>query len=202
MATWWVTVDGRVLPKPIGGHPALELCNTRSGWGEPFDDRQEYLRDYAYLATLGHSTEVISRERAERLIRKAARDRDAAAEVLDRTRTLRADLYAVLTGRAGRAPFERVAAAAATARGRQRLDRDGDRIAWSLPAQADLRDPLEALLITASDLLTSPQRDEVRTCPGVGCGWLFLSTGKRRWCQMAVCGNRAKQASYASRHRD
>jgi predicted RNA-binding Zn ribbon-like protein len=41
-------------------------------------------------------------------------------------------------------------------------------------------------------------RDRVRSCPR--CGWLFLDTsrgGKRRWCNMRICGNREK----VSRHR-
>ena len=32
-------------------------------------------------------------------------------------------------------------------------------------------------------------------CDGDGCAWLFIDTSKnrtRRWCDMAICGNRAK----------
>ena len=47
----YVMVDGYPLPAPFGGHPALELCNTWSGWSDPpdpsgpVDPRREYLRD-------------------------------------------------------------------------------------------------------------------------------------------------------------
>jgi predicted RNA-binding Zn ribbon-like protein len=38
----------------------------------------------------------------------------------------------------------------------------------------------------------------VRTCPS--CGWLFLDArGRRRWCSMATCGNRAKVRAHAAR---
>jgi predicted RNA-binding Zn ribbon-like protein len=57
-----------------------------------------------------------------------------------------------------------------------------DRILWSVAE-------------SAAALLTSPEAASVRQCPGSDCGWLFLDTSRnhaRRWCQMQVCGNRAK----------
>jgi len=38
-----VVVGGILLPKPISGHPALELCNTVAGWNEPPERRKEIL---------------------------------------------------------------------------------------------------------------------------------------------------------------
>jgi len=43
--------------------------------------------------------------------------------------------------------------------------------------------------------LTGPRLDRVRRCANPECGWLFLDdsrAGKRRWCSMSACGNRAK----------
>jgi len=45
----------------------------------------------------------------------------------------------------------------------------------------------------------------VKNCEGPTCTMLFLDTTKghaRRWCTMAVCGNRAKQASHRARAKD
>jgi predicted RNA-binding Zn ribbon-like protein len=42
----------------------------------------------------------------------------------------------------------------------------------------------------------------VKECDGHDCGWLFLDTskaGRRRWCSMDVCGNRAKAQRYRRR---
>ena len=37
-------------------------------------------------------------------------------------------------------------------------------------------------------------------CPGHACGWLFLDPlGRRRWCIMAICGNREKARRHAAR---
>jgi predicted RNA-binding Zn ribbon-like protein len=49
-----------------------------------------------------------------------------------------------------------------------------------------------------AELLCTEDFRNVRVCEGRGCGFLFVDrTGKgtRRWCSMAVCGNRAKQAT-------
>ena len=65
-------------------------------------------------------------------------------------------------------------------------------------AVAESRD---ALLLAVADLLVSDDVRRVRACPGHDCGWLFLDpSGRRRWCQMAVCGNRAKQARIRERN--
>ncbi len=44
----------------------------------------------------------------------------------------------------------------------------------------------------------------VRRCEGIGCTLWFLDVSKahaRRWCSMAVCGNRAKAAAHRARLR-
>jgi predicted RNA-binding Zn ribbon-like protein len=67
-------------------------------------------------------------------------------------------------------------------------------------------DPLEqiecAILRSALELLLSNQTDRIRECNG--CGWLFFDGTRnksRRWCTMAICGNRAKaKRHYARTH--
>jgi predicted RNA-binding Zn ribbon-like protein len=63
---------------------------------------------------------------------------------------------------------------------------------------------LWAIARSAAELLTGPDLDRVKFCPGEGCGWLFLDktrNGKRRWCEMEVCGSRAKMRRYHQRRR-
>jgi predicted RNA-binding Zn ribbon-like protein len=51
-------------------------------------------------------------------------------------------------------------------------------------------------------LLEAPQLERLRLCDGHDCGWVFIDTsknGKRRWCDMATCGNTAKARRYAER---
>jgi predicted RNA-binding Zn ribbon-like protein len=44
----------------------------------------------------------------------------------------------------------------------------------------------------------------VRVCANDGCRWRFIDrspTGRRRWCDMSTCGNRAKVARHRARQR-
>jgi predicted RNA-binding Zn ribbon-like protein len=44
----------------------------------------------------------------------------------------------------------------------------------------------------------------VRICANHGCRWRFIDrspAGRRRWCDMSTCGNRAKVARHRARHR-
>jgi predicted RNA-binding Zn ribbon-like protein len=53
-----------------------------------------------------------------------------------------------------------------------------------------------------ADLVCDADFTMVKKCEGPTCTMLFLDTTKghaRRWCSMAVCGNRAKQASHRAR---
>jgi predicted RNA-binding Zn ribbon-like protein len=64
------------------------------------------------------------------------------------------------------------------------------------------RTPRAALALIAADaaeLLGTGLRDRLRICPGPGCRGRFLDdspAGRRRWCSMAVCGNRSKAAAH------
>ncbi|HEX6150654.1 CGNR zinc finger domain-containing protein [Nocardioides sp.] len=195
--TWWATIDGLVLPKQLAGHPALELVNTRSGWGQPFHEKQEYLKTFDHLAVLARANGLLSERTTSRLRRRAASEPEAAAAVLDQARRMRTDLHDVLLDQGSRAAGQRVATAVTDARARQRLDL-GAQPGWSFPGDPSLDDALDSFLVAAADLLVA--RPRIGACPGHDCGWLFLNTsGRRRWCQMAVCGNRAKQAAHARR---
>ncbi len=58
---------------------------------------------------------------------------------------------------------------------------------------------LSPIALAAATLLTEVDRRRIRQCRSDQCGLWFLDTsknGRRRWCSMATCGNRAKAARY------
>jgi predicted RNA-binding Zn ribbon-like protein len=64
----------------------------------------------------------------------------------------------------------------------------------------------ESLLLPLAEAMANVVCDDnftyVKACEGPACTMLFLDRTKghaRRWCSMAVCGNRAKQAAHRSR---
>ena len=86
--------------------------------------------------------------------------------------------------------------ALAAAPGRRTLKRGRHGYEWDVDARSGTALGLIAsILWSAGDLLTGPRLDRVRRCANPECGWLFLDdsrAGKRRWCSMSACGNRAK----------
>jgi predicted RNA-binding Zn ribbon-like protein len=198
MSEHYVFEDGLALPARVAGHPALEFCNTLAGWDAP--PGSDYLTSYDHLAVWSGYVGLVAADHVARL-RATSQLRPAEADsVLTRARQVRADLYEVLTlGSAGRS-FDQLADEIQAAGAQLRLQRRGGGVVRRIDPKAGLDAPLVAALWSSSELLVSPDRLRVRACPGHGCGWLFINrTGRRRWCMMATCGNRAKARRYAER---
>jgi predicted RNA-binding Zn ribbon-like protein len=67
------------------------------------------------------------------------------------------------------------------------------------PAARTPRGVLAMIAADAAELLGTDLRERLRICPGPGCRGRFLDdspAGRRRWCSMAVCGNRSKAAAH------
>jgi predicted RNA-binding Zn ribbon-like protein len=190
-------VQGAVLPKPVGAHPVLDFVNTRSEWTTRGPARTEWLTSYQTFLIWNSYLGLLPPETLSRLAEQA--EQADAGAWLETTLDFRAALYDVLTGQASDATFEAATSLIEKASARQHLVRNRHAVTWQLPEDSDL--PLHNLAVLAGELLTSPSREHVRTCPS--CGWLFLDPrGRRRWCSMATCGNRAKVRAHAARSSD
>jgi predicted RNA-binding Zn ribbon-like protein len=190
-----VEVDGVRVPVLVAGHPAVEVCNTRAAWGEPTP--KEYLLSHRHLAVWARHAGLLPQ------VVESPPDRQGRA-VVDRVITVRSALYDIFRG-ASRdlsvlsAEARRLGIGLSLAPD-DPADPDGPLARWD--AGDDPEAPLRAVVYAAADLLTSPLARHVAICPGAGCGWAFLDPrGRRRWCIMAVCGNRAKAARFAARSR-
>lgn len=196
MSTYYEIVDGIRLPAKLGGHPALEFCNTFAGWnGEP---HVEYLASYDELALWAGYSGLLEADQVKRLRAAGKRRRKEAGAVLERALNLRAGLYPLFQNpKRTSAAVTNELHAAATA---MQLRLGGTNFEWQLPANCGLEAPLLAAAWSAAGLLTSDDLRAVHACPGSGCGWLFLDQrGRRRWCSMAMCGNRAKVRRFSAR---
>jgi predicted RNA-binding Zn ribbon-like protein len=75
----------------------------------------------------------------------------------------------------------------------------------ALRREGDLDAVLSALARAALELLGGPERARVKWCAGEDCTRPFVDRsrgGRRRWCGMAGCGDRAKAAAYRARQRE
>jgi predicted RNA-binding Zn ribbon-like protein len=67
-------------------------------------------------------------------------------------------------------------------------------------------DPIDDALARLADPLvlelTTGHPERIRICDNDRCRWVFFDasrTGRRRWCDMSTCGNRAKAARHRAR---
>jgi hypothetical protein len=191
-------VRGVVLPKPVGAHPVLDFVNTRSEWTTRGPARTEWLTSYDAFLIWNSYVGLLPPATVLRLIELATGSPTEVGRRLQATLDFRFELYDVLTGQATDDTFAAAARLIEKASARRQLVRSDDGPVWELPE--DLALPLHNLALLAGELLTSASREHVRTCPS--CGWLFLDPrGRRRWCSMATCGNRAKVRAHAARTR-
>jgi predicted RNA-binding Zn ribbon-like protein len=66
-------------------------------------------------------------------------------------------------------------------------------------------DALARLAEPLVNVVASGEGDRLRICANDECRWVFYDTsrtGRRRWCDMATCGNRAKAARHRARQRE
>ena len=94
----------------------------------------------------------------------------------------------------------------ADAPARTTLKRERNGFAWDVDMRGSTAlAQLAPVLWSAGDLLAGNKLDKVRRCANPECIWLFLDdsrAGKRRWCSMSSCGNRAKARRHYHRSRE
>jgi predicted RNA-binding Zn ribbon-like protein len=187
----WHTIDGGTVPDELAGTLALDFCNTRAAWNG--DNPRARDIDPAGIVTWAVEHALLDAPPA------AA---PTGAEVR-RILTLRRALYRCLAGWGADGDWAAITAEARRARsiGSLQPDPATGTAAWSLPP-GGLDRVLALVTEDAVELLTSPLADRAGACPGPHCGWLFVDPrGRRRWCSMALCGNRVKARRHAARQR-
>jgi predicted RNA-binding Zn ribbon-like protein len=172
------------------GDPALELVATLGGRRrEPFE-RLATPRDlsrWLQLTGLADGAECTDRELLE-----AQRLREAIYRLIDAARAGRlpapADLDRVNRWARRPAPSPQLDATL-------RLERRG-----TGPCPAALAGVARA----AVELVAGPDLHRIRNCADPGCSLMFIDRsrpGRRKWCSMQRCGNRAKTARYRAHRR-
>jgi predicted RNA-binding Zn ribbon-like protein len=191
----------------VGGHPALDFANTLDFRYDPkrFID---LLSSYERLLAFFRQTAIITASQERKLL--ANTSESEARRALRRAIKVRETVYflflSLLSGR-------RAQNAHLQALNRFLEDaRVPATVAWEkrslVRTYRDLAGtaggPLWAVIDAAANLLTSPEGLRIRECSEKTCRWLFLDQSKnhsRRWCDMKVCGNRAKARRFYARLR-
>jgi predicted RNA-binding Zn ribbon-like protein len=204
--------------KQVGGRLCLDFTNTvRGRIGHPGSGRTrdyadrvvgERLISYEALLRWGAISGALTEGEVDALERVAAEKPEEAVAVLVRSLALREALYRVFKAVVeGWTPetedLDVLNAELRVARARERLV-STPLLGWEWDASPMTLDRvLWPVVSSAAELLTGPDLERVGQCPGTECGWLFLDASRsrrRRWCDMADCGNRAKVHRFRRRH--
>jgi predicted RNA-binding Zn ribbon-like protein len=188
----------------VATEEAFDFLNTyelESGaWVEHLDTPDaaiQWIRDH----------EVVHPELLDDAYREVARDPEAAGKVLARIRRVRDALrkvgYAVAQKKP--APASALAEVNRALRAREviELEPAADGIHVGHRHVGDpVDDALARLAQPVVHAISSGHEDRIRVCANDECRWIFYdesATGRRRWCSMATCGNRAKAARHRAR---
>ncbi|WP_435009329.1 CGNR zinc finger domain-containing protein [Tundrisphaera lichenicola] len=201
--------SNRPPPFFVGEHPALDFLNTTA---TPRGALVEWLVDGKDLIDWLELAGAIEPAAAARF---REFDGDTLYEVARDAREFRRWLRGFITARMGkplRATSEEIAPLNALLAGDssfQRVEVAGpgsdDECLLQLRKVYRWEDPKELLQPIAeatTDLICNQDFRLIQSCEGSTCSLLFIARTKgraRRWCSMAICGNRAKVAAHRAR---
>jgi len=191
----------------VGGRLCVDFANTVYAPGSPHGALRDFNDVVAFLEAAGAANGGETRRLRE--LARASRRRSvttAFARALAIRDMLRALLAAVAAGERVRPQW--VGLVNEILRSElaypQLVAREGD---WTLAPVVSQGDPCAALVPvarSAAELIQEGPAAPIRKCASPTCVLYFYDvsrTGKRRWCSMAVCGNRTKVAAHARRKR-
>jgi predicted RNA-binding Zn ribbon-like protein len=199
-------------PLAAGGRSRRRGAPGTTRAADPLDDFGSFLD---WLCVTG----ALDGERASGILRRAEQQPAGAGAVLADARRVRAAFRALAergggggavsaagAERARREAVAEVNRVLGRSAGARRIDvRDDGAV---VRAFAPVGDAFAGLMIpvadSAADALVLGELVRVRRCAGPRCGRVFYDAtrnGRRRWCDMTTCGNRAKAARHRARGR-
>lgn len=190
----------------IGEHLCADFINTQIGVNGQSVDLLENFHD---LVVWLHQAQLLDDTHAQESL-LSWDNTPAAAQVLNAARQLRQVIQAIITNHA-----------AAKGVAQSTLDAINQLLAHDLgyhqlvptqkgielhfhPAAHQAIHLLMPIVHAASDLVCKGGFSHIRKCENPVCPLFFFDTSKnhtRRWCSMAICGNRMKATAFYQRHR-
>jgi predicted RNA-binding Zn ribbon-like protein len=169
--------------------------------------RVDALRDFGALVTWLEAVGLLDAERAAAIRNRAQQQPAGATAALADARRVRAALRALAERGAADDEVRRTVVAEINrvlgrSAGTRRLETrpDGSFVRSFVPVGDAFAGLMIPLVESAADALMLGELSRVRRCADPRCPRVFhdsTKNGRRRWCDMATCGNRAK----AARHR-
>jgi predicted RNA-binding Zn ribbon-like protein len=190
----------------VGSELAFDFTNTASGRGGA--GQADHLGAAEHVVAWSRHAKVLTQEDGAAIERMIAGKPALGRDLLRRARELREVIHRIGSaiahgGQPGAADTDSLARVHAACVARARLTPFRGNFVWSWrPAEGVAEAILGPIALSALTLLAQSDVSRIKQCAGDHCGWLFFDTTKnkqRRWCEMEVCGNRAKQKAHRAR---
>jgi predicted RNA-binding Zn ribbon-like protein len=164
---------------------------------------------WEHLIDFLESTSIVSAERGTQLLSLPQSDPQAAEALLLKARRLGSALRKVFAAmlrkqRIAREWIDPVNEILRVTEGHDELV--GQDSVWKIEfvaREGGLDWLLAAVARSGAEIIAEGPRARLRLCANPQCGLFFYDdsrTRRRRWCSMAVCGNRSKVAAFARKH--
>jgi predicted RNA-binding Zn ribbon-like protein len=204
-----VTDSAPLLPVAVGHiarlQTGLDFVNTLDLWPVPHDHLESPEAALDWLV----EHDLLHREARSHLLAQFAGSPAAGTEILAKLRRVRQAMRGILEAAANRrqpqaADLEEINRALRT-HYIYELVPAPDGVSLDHRHQGDPVDgALARLAESIARELIHGDTARLRICENPQCGWVFKDTsrtGKRKWCSMRSCGNRAKVARHRARRR-
>ncbi len=194
-----MTITASRLPL-LGGRLSVDFVNATPPSAELSWNR---------LILFLESTSIVSAERSAQLLSLPQSDPQAAEALLLKARRLGSALRKVFAAmlrkqRLAREWIEPVNEILRITEGHDELAaQDGIWKIEFVAREGGLDWLLAAVARSGAEIAAEGARARLRLCANPHCGLFFYDnsrTHRRRWCSMAVCGNRSKVAAFARKH--
>jgi len=192
----------------VAGKLALDFTNTESGRGG--GEHLDHLQEAADLVEWAAHAKIFGENDAA-LARRMIKDQTKLARYLiARGRFLRETIYQINSNVVAGKPqakklLHSLSATHADMLATATLTPHGDHYEWAWHPRFELTAAiLGPITLSALNLLLDADLSRIKQCRGNHCGWLFYDSTKnksRHWCDMSVCGNRAKASALRARIR-
>jgi predicted RNA-binding Zn ribbon-like protein len=192
----------------VAGRLALDFSNTESGRGT--HHHLDHLKTGLDVLTWSRHAQVLGGGDAAFARKAIGADRGLEQQLVKRGKALRATIYAINSSfAAGQKPNAKMLSDLTDLHHEMFASARLVTIHGSFDWRWDIKNnPLEGMLgplsLSALAILRNDNHSRIKQCKGLHCGWLFYDETKnnsRQWCDMAVCGNRAKASAHRERLR-
>ena len=192
----------------VAGKLALDFTNTESGRGGA--KHLDHLQTADDLLVWAAHAKIISAKGASQAQGIVKDQNKLAKHLITRGKSLRETLYQINSYVvAGQQPAEKLLCCLTATHAKMlataTLTPNGDNYGWTWRPKNGLAAAiLGPIALSALNLLVDADFSRIKQCHSNHCGWLFYDNTKnksRQWCDMSVCGNRAKASALRARIR-